>query len=52
MTQNDEMKYETYKKDKEIKEATLKIQNNVEDIKNKVDEGNKKLDNINEEVDI
>lgn len=42
MNQN-EMQYETYRKDKEIKETTLEIQENVEDIKDKVDEGNEKL---------
>mgnify|MGYP002648740763 FL=1 len=42
MDQN-EMQYETYKKDKEIKEATLEIKENVDNIKDKVDEGNKKL---------
>lgn len=42
MDQN-EMQYETYRKDKEIKEATLEIQETVEDIKDKVDEGNEKL---------
>lgn len=42
MNQN-EMQYETYKKDKEIKEATLEIKKNVENIKDKVDEGNEKL---------
>ncbi len=52
MNQSDDMRYETYQKDKEIKETTLEIQNNVEDIKNKVDKGNKKLKNINEEVDM
>lgn len=45
MDQN-EMQYETYKKDKEIKEATLEIKENVDNIKDKVDEGNKKLKNI------
>ena len=38
-----EMQYETYKKDKEIKEKTLEIEKNVDDIKNKVDKGNKEL---------
>mgnify|MGYP007086363591 CR=1 FL=1 len=47
MDQN-EMQYETYKKDKEIKEATLEIKKNVEDIKDKVDEGNEKLKEYND----
>lgn len=44
MDNKEDMRHETYKKDKEIKKTTIEIQENVKKTQNVIDKVNKELD--------